>query len=768
MENGGATNPAFVLPPTAILPPAAGLGLMPALPLFPPSALLTRVLTASSRRRPRNDKKSTPQEAQDERYFERRRKNNISAKRSRDSRKIREDQGEGRLKRESHDVAHNWVALSPCSPGYPLDGRDGDPLLLWLGAGNKMYLLVLLMLVSSCWSLQWMNVPNSNVSFSLSFADASYAQAEIMCEKAGAELAYIESKKESEFVTDMLKRWQLGRVWIAGFDGHRVSFTSDAQSRRRRPLLEGVQRKCGIIQNTFAWYPSNCKEEKPFVCQRQVWGKNAKSGIEYQIQNDTPSGFREAEAACREKNGSLVQVDNSNDEKFISSMEGYDPYKFYWIGLIHTAEGEYVWTDTLKTSKEIETRMSGGSECVMVQPKLEWGFTSCDNKRLSLCETKDQRHVFTNTPFLYDNSTRSYLFTTQEPQPFDAAEKKCRERGGNLVTIKGAERDGLLTATRDLPRNLWEIGSWIGLLDLDGEGANLSWVDKTPVKYRNLIDDTCLQLRSFSRWRKDSCEVPSKFICKRQQVVPLCPPGSCGYQLGENHWPWMVAIVDEDDDEVLCAGVIVSTRHILTVGNCVERYKRTPSFLKVQTKDQETESKFHYVEEVFIHPGYDSGTVSRNIAVILLSGGLRLSCDVALICLNVHAANPDHTSSASTTASDTDDDVETLVTYNYVARSFVRVQQTIKGLRSVIDGSPFLRKATNGNWYTIALQVSFLERQNAFLRAHVAYHRDEMAALTKLAYTETLAQKESNEEAVPTGNRDSPREQKDEETVDKE
>ncbi|CAG0886871.1 unnamed protein product [Cyprideis torosa] len=417
-----------------------------------------------------------------------------------------------------------------------------------------MYLLVLLMLMPSCWCLEWMNVPNSNVSFSLSFTDDTYAQAETKCKEAGAELAYIESKEESEFVIDMLESWQLGRVWIAGFDSN-VSFTSYAQSRRRRPL-EGVQKKCGIFQNTLAWYQGNCKEERPFICEK---------------------------------------------------LKGYNPHQSYWIGLMQTAKGEYVWTNTSMTSEEIETQMSD-SQCVMVQPKLKWGFTSCDEKRRSLCEVEHKPH---HRSFVYDNSSQSYLLTIQEPQAFEAAKETCREIQGNLVTVKGAERDELLTTDRNLPRHLWASEPWIGLLDLDGEGGNLSWVDGTPVKYRNLIDDTCLQLRSFSRWRKDSCDVPSKFICKRQQALPLCPPETCGYQPGENLWPWLVALVD--DDNVLCAGVIVSTRHILTVGNCVERYKENPASLKVRTKNQETKFKFHDVEKIFIHPDQDNGTVLSEI-----------------------------------------------------------------------------------------------------------------------------------------------------------
>ena len=43
-------------------------------------------------RRPRSEKKPIPDEQKDEKYYERRKRNNQAAKKSRDARKIREDQ----------------------------------------------------------------------------------------------------------------------------------------------------------------------------------------------------------------------------------------------------------------------------------------------------------------------------------------------------------------------------------------------------------------------------------------------------------------------------------------------------------------------------------------------------------------------------------------------------------------------------------------------------------------------------------------------------
>ena len=54
---------------------------------------IARALNANTGpKRTRNEKKSIPDDSKDERYFERRKRNNAAAKKSRDSRKHREDE----------------------------------------------------------------------------------------------------------------------------------------------------------------------------------------------------------------------------------------------------------------------------------------------------------------------------------------------------------------------------------------------------------------------------------------------------------------------------------------------------------------------------------------------------------------------------------------------------------------------------------------------------------------------------------------------------
>ncbi|GBM93498.1 hypothetical protein AVEN_274825-1 [Araneus ventricosus] len=57
-----------------------------------PSPVISRALASTLPRRPRSEKRPIPEEQKDDKYFERRKRNNLAAKKSRDARKAREDE----------------------------------------------------------------------------------------------------------------------------------------------------------------------------------------------------------------------------------------------------------------------------------------------------------------------------------------------------------------------------------------------------------------------------------------------------------------------------------------------------------------------------------------------------------------------------------------------------------------------------------------------------------------------------------------------------
>ena len=84
------------LPPSSPSPPPTSSTSSPSSPSpatpVTNNTLLTLALAKALPRRPRGEKKPIPEELKDNKYFERRKRNNLAAKKSRDQRKVRESQ----------------------------------------------------------------------------------------------------------------------------------------------------------------------------------------------------------------------------------------------------------------------------------------------------------------------------------------------------------------------------------------------------------------------------------------------------------------------------------------------------------------------------------------------------------------------------------------------------------------------------------------------------------------------------------------------------
>ena len=112
-------------PPTTSSPSPSPSSPSPASPsLATPvtnNTLLTLALAKALPRRPRGEKKPIPEELKDNKYFERRKRNNLAAKKSRDQRKVRESQvcQRATLLEKENAVLRAQVGLEP-GPGFVL------------------------------------------------------------------------------------------------------------------------------------------------------------------------------------------------------------------------------------------------------------------------------------------------------------------------------------------------------------------------------------------------------------------------------------------------------------------------------------------------------------------------------------------------------------------------------------------------------------------------------------------------------------------------
>ncbi|XP_031596590.2 hepatic lectin-like isoform X2 [Oreochromis aureus] len=115
------------------------------------------------------------------------------------------------------------------------------------------------------------------------------------------------------------------------------------------------------------------------------------------------TSWNESRDACRAKNGDLVKIDSTEEQKFLESklkeiMKSDDKF---WIGLIYSAKNKtWVWTDgsPLNTSltfwknkdKDINNGTKGANpdaqSCLRVEAKGGAKLSSCKKSHRSICE----------------------------------------------------------------------------------------------------------------------------------------------------------------------------------------------------------------------------------------------------------------------------------------------------------------------------------------------------------------------------------------------
>ena len=117
----------------------------------------------------------------------------------------------------------------------------------------------------------------------------------------------------------------------------------------------------------------------------------------------------------------------------------------------------------------------------------------------------------------YNNSCFKHIKNPRHS--WEGAIQACNDIGGYLTSIRSEDENEMLTNLVKI-RNIGDSNSftWIGL-DTERYSNALTWVDGSPVTYRNSIqgipDSYCILISNTGSWNFDSCFSPRQYICRK-------------------------------------------------------------------------------------------------------------------------------------------------------------------------------------------------------------------------------------------------------------
>jgi len=120
-----------------------------------------------------------------------------------------------------------------------------------------------------------------------------------------------------------------------------------------------------------------------------------------------------------------------------------------------------------------------------------------------------------------------------------------------------------------------------------------------------------------------------------------------GEETDPNEYPFYAALTRYSGSQVFCGGSIIAKKWIMTAAHCVDFITDNSDYeVDVGSHSRESPSPYqrtHQIEQIIIHPQWDSTTVDNDIALIKLTTEISYNSKVGPVCLpfNVDYSNLD-------------------------------------------------------------------------------------------------------------------------------
>ncbi|XP_041824858.1 macrophage mannose receptor 1 [Melanotaenia boesemani] len=407
-------------------------------------------------------------------------------------------------------------------------------------------------------------VPYAGNCYFLERTKKMWSDALAACRKEEGDLASIHNIEEQSFIISQTGYLPTDVLWI-GLNDQRnqmlfewsdhspVTFTlwqSDEPSH-----ATNHQEDCVLIRGKDGkWADHSCDKTYGYICKKKGSTKPSEGAHEeanpgcqlgskrfgsycYNI-GDVTKTFEEAEQACSEAGGNLVDVADRYENAFLVSLVGLRPEKYFWTGFSNTENrNNFLWTTKRKvTFTNFNVGMPDRKQgCVAMTTGTFaglWDVISCSNKEKYICKKKAEGVPMTTvppitvalgcasgwTPVTKRNICyKLYKKKGDRKKEWQDAEDFCKVIGGNLMSIHN--RDDLVPFLIQNPEP-----TWIGLR-LQGPNEGFAWSDGSPFGYENWgfgepnnhnNAEHCTEiLASYSMpWNDCHCESLNNWICQ--------------------------------------------------------------------------------------------------------------------------------------------------------------------------------------------------------------------------------------------------------------
>uniref|UniRef100_A0A3Q2X2U7 Mannose receptor, C type 1b n=1 Tax=Haplochromis burtoni TaxID=8153 RepID=A0A3Q2X2U7_HAPBU len=331
-----------------------------------------------------------------------------------------------------------------------------------------------------------------------------------------------------------------GYVWS---DGSPVNFQewSDGEPNNENNAESCAEMKSNYWQKTFFWSDVHCEKYNNWICQVHAGTSWSQLRISYLFSeyNTTSDGWLEWNGAqyyinkkamamedarmfCRQRHGDLVSINSEAERIFLWKQNS-------WIGLSVDLDGTFQWMDgsqlLFQSWQENQPDFKNFDEncAFMTYHNGFWHDSSCGLEYASICKRSSSTPANTTAavptvppkggcphPWKKFNS-KCYSIIDNQNLTWHDAREKCKQKGGNLVSITSRDVEGLFHFLfTQICISIFSLYHHVSLFS----------VDPTLFPQKNCFVINTKPLIGIGKWSQKSCNDTNGFICHQNLDSP--------------------------------------------------------------------------------------------------------------------------------------------------------------------------------------------------------------------------------------------------------